>query len=212
MYPPGFAVYITLTITGDTVATAPHFDAARWIAGNTQGGRRLTLEATAAVGDFTLMWNLFEDIACNNEANVRTFEGFVSRIDFAGLPQDYVDALDECLTFWRFRYRTPVGFADRFFSLNFRKNDRQELVEAVLQEHELGQAKKLLALMVIVYRLRNNLFHGIKSLEMLNDQVPNLNTASRCLGLILNVAQSHLIRHPMPRVQRRSQSPASGDA
>lgn len=178
------------------MANAPHFDAARWIAGNTQGGRRLTLEATAAVGDFTLMWNLFEDLACNNEANARTFEDFVARVNFEGLPQEYLDALEECLTFWRFRYTTPDGFAQRFFGLNFRKNDRQELVEAVLQERELNQASKLLALMIIVYRLRNNLFHGIKSLAILNDQIPNLNTASRCLGLILNVAQSHLIQRP----------------
>ena len=107
------------------------------------------------------MWNLFEDLACNNEANVRTFEDVVARVNFEGLPQEHLDALEECLTFWRFRYRTPVRFADRFFGLNFRRNDRQELVEAVLQERELNQADKLLALMIIVYRLRNNPWHQV---------------------------------------------------
>ncbi len=194
------------------MATEPHFDAARWIAGNTLGGRRLTPEATSAVSDFTLMWNLFEDIACNNEASIRTFEAFVGRINIESLPPEYLEAIKECLAFWQFRYRTPTGFADRFFGLNFRRNDRQELVEAVLEEREQDHASMLLALMIIVYRLRNNLFHGIKSLEMLNDQVPNLTTASRCLGLILSVAQSHLIRHPPAELDRRSPPRASGDA
>jgi hypothetical protein len=49
--------------------------------------------------------------------------------------------------------------------------------------------------MLIVYRLRNNLFHGIKTLETLNDQIDNLNTASRCRGVLMTLFHSTLIKN-----------------
>jgi hypothetical protein len=44
---------------------------------------------------------------------------------------------------------------------------------------------QLLAVLIIVYRLRNNLFHGLKTLWMLNDQIFNLDKASRTLAAIV---------------------------
>lgn len=40
--------------------------------------------------------------------------------------------------------------------------------------------------MIIVYRLRNNLFHGLKEIPTLNDQIPNLDMACRALAAILS--------------------------
>lgn len=171
--------------------TASSFDVAQWIADNIYGGTRLTPEAIQAVAGFTVMWNLFEDLVCQNEANVRTFERIVADIDPTSLPSDCLNVIEECVAFWTFRYRTPQGLADLFLRLNFRRNDRQELVEDVLMGHTMDFRDKLLALLIIVYRLRNNLFHGLKTVERLNDQVHNLNTASRCLGLVLNLARSN---------------------
>lgn len=42
-----------------------------------------------------------------------------------------------------------------------------------------------LAALLIVYRLRNNLFHGAKKLVSLSEQRPNLDTASAVLGAAL---------------------------
>ena len=61
----------------------------------------------------------------------------------------------------------------------------------------------MLALMIIVYRLRNNLFHGIKSVHMLNDQVQNLDNASHCLAAILESTRSHLVVRPQWRMEHR---------
>ena len=66
-------------------------------------------------------------------------------------------------------------------------------MEEVLLGQRQNLSDKVLALMLIVYRLRNNLFHGLKTLEMLNDQVHNLNTASRCLGVLMMLSRSHLV-------------------
>jgi hypothetical protein len=43
--------------------------------------------------------------------------------------------------------------------------------------------------MIIVYRLRNNLFHGLKSISTLNDQVTNLDMACRALAAIVKASE-----------------------
>jgi hypothetical protein len=178
-----------------TMTTAPPFDAAQWIALNMSGGSELSNEAITAVASFTMMWNLFEGVACENRANITTFENLADQVAQIDIPADMMASLDECLAFWTCRYRTPEGFSDRFRRLNFRPKDRKELVEGVLLGQKTDARSKILALLVIVYRLRNNLFHGLKSIEMLNDQVHNLNMASRCLGLIMSLAHPRFIMH-----------------
>jgi len=180
------------------VSTQPSFDAAEWLAKNTIGGRHLTPEASKAVADFTMMWNLFEGDACANTASVREFERLAASSNAENLPADVIQSLEDCIAFWMFRYRTPDGFSERFVGLNFRTNDRRDHVERVLLGERTSLQDKILALAVIVYRLRNNLFHGLKTLDMLNDQVSNLNTASRCLGTLMTLKRSHLVRPPPP--------------
>lgn len=182
------------------MSAIPAFDATQWITENMLGGTELRPEATSAVANFTMMWNLFEGVVCGNHANVREFERLAARL--AEAPLDAVDlgALENSLAFWSFRYRNPDGFSSRFDGLNFRPNDRREVVEEVLLGQRSGLNDKLLSLMVIVYRLRNNLFHGLKTIDMLNDQIQNLNTASQCLGALVRASHAHLVLdHPRTR-------------
>jgi len=186
----------------NTMITAPAFDATAWITQRTLGGTDLLPEATAAVANFTMMWNLFEGVLCGNHANIREFERIAQELSGGQLSTEETASLDECLAFWSFRYRTPEGFASRFDRLNFRPNDKRNLVEEVLSgtRHELSD--RALALMIIAYRLRNNLFHGLKTIKTLNNQVHNLNTASRCLGALLAASHAHLVRSKVFELHR----------
>jgi len=87
----------------------------------------------------------------------------------------------------------PDGFGHRFEDLYFRPNDRWIHVESVLEENSANLQDKLFALMIIVYRLCNNLFHDLKTLETLNDPVQNLVTASRCLAAVLEAIPSRFV-------------------
>lgn len=173
--------------------SVPKFNAADWIVINTRGGPVLSAEASSAVASFTLMWNLFEEVACNNKASVSAFEQFISIVVSNPINPEIIAELQSCLSFWKFRYRTPEGFDDRFLGLYFRKGDKQALVEAVLEERVSDLSQEILALVIIIYRLRNNLFHGLKSIGMLNDQIHNLNNASNCMGWLLKISPHHLV-------------------
>ncbi|WP_345060042.1 hypothetical protein [Acidovorax lacteus] len=169
------------------------FDASAWIANNTVGGTQLTSDSQQAVAAFTAMWNFFESTLCNNSASIAAFEQIAERLDAPRVPEATRRTLESCLAFWRFRYKTPEGFGHRFEGLNFRSRDRRDHVEAVLQGTATEPHEKLLAQMIIVYRLRNNLFHGIKTLDMLNDQTQNLWAASRCLAAILEAVPTRFV-------------------
>jgi len=169
------------------------FNATEWIARNTHGGTELSADARDAIAGFTTMWNFFESTLCNNRASLAAFERALERFQSDQVPPATSRTLDACLAFWKFRYRTPDGFGHLFEGLYFRPSDKRAHVEAVLEGTATNPDDKVLALMIIIYRLRNNLFHGLKTLEMLNDQVQNLVNASRCLAAILEAIPSRFV-------------------
>jgi hypothetical protein len=185
------------------------FNATEWITENMLGGTTLRAEASTAVANFTMMWNLFEGVVCDNQANVPRFERLSLRIAESQLAPVDLGSLEDCLAFWSFRYRHPNGFSSRFDGLHFRPRDRRELVVEVLLGNRTQLPDKILALMIIVYRLRNNLFHGLKTIDMLNDQIENLNTASYCLGILLRISHTHLILECPQQDQQAFLSPLS---
>lgn len=174
--------------------TEKKFDITDWIARNTLGGTEISAEARDAVADFTTMWNFFESTLCDNRASIAAFERALGGFHVNQLTPTTAQTIDACIAFWQFRYRIQNGFNQLFEGLYFRPSDRRAHVEAVLMGEATNPREKALALMIIIYRLRNNLFHGLKTLEMLNDQVQNLNIASQCLAAILEVIPSRFVR------------------
>lgn len=179
--------------------TTVEFSAAAWIAQNTEGGTHLSNEAQQAVASFTTMWNFFESTLCNNRASITAFERAIEQYHPNQVTESTAEALKACLSFWRFRYRTSNGFSSRFDGLYFRPNDRRLDVEQVLTERTHDPKAEMLAVMIIVYRLRNNLFHGLKTIAMLNDQVENLTNASRCLAAIMEAIPSRFVQSRLCR-------------
>ena len=68
--------------------------------------------------------------------------------------------------------------------LNLRDEDKP-LVEAVLNGNEISPEKVLLAILMIVYRYRNNLFHGEKSIRDLPNQIDNFRNANQLLMVFM---------------------------
>lgn len=175
------------------MSVAPAFDATAWITEYMPGGTELLPATTLAVANFTMMWNLFEDVVCHNKATVHEFERLAQSLAQQAINTDDSVVIESCIAFWQFRYRNPDGLSKQFDGLRFRLKDRREIVEKVILGASASAQDKFLTAMVIVYRIRNNLFHGLKTIDMLNDQVQNLNNASRCLGSLLHISRTHLV-------------------
>lgn len=104
------------------------FDAKSWIRRNCPDGDALKRDTVNVVSNFTLIWNLFENTLCNNEATVGTFDDIAKVIALRGLPDD----VQVGVRFWADRYWIGSKFNDLFEDLNFRKGNKRDHVEAVL--------------------------------------------------------------------------------
>lgn len=66
------------------------------------------------------------------------------------------------------------------------------LVENVLLNNDNSTINRIHAILLITYRLRNNLFHGAKDIRYLDGQRENLRFASHLLKTVLEVSGRHI--------------------
>lgn len=154
--------------------------AQEWLSGNVGGYAALDPKDRQAIYDFALLWSLFEACVLECEASVPTIE---SKIGLAGDIQGIdLTPFEEALVYFRDRYFEVSNPGPRFESLwPGTKKAGRERVAAVFGDVNSGPSDKLIALLIIVYRLRNNLFHGEKWANSFVDQHGNFTHAGTVL-------------------------------
>jgi len=170
--------------------SATIFDAELWVRENLREALSLKPETLQAVAGFALLWNLFEGRVCENQACVKTFKRITQNL--ASSPK-LEKLVDKSVSFYRSRYVTGQKMNARFNRLNFRPKDRREHVESVLKGEVDKCRDKMFALLIIVYRIRNNIFHGLKSASIWDDQAKNISEASRVLSLIIKAKGGYIV-------------------
>jgi len=166
------------------------FHAGDWISLRTVGGERLSQRAKEAVQSFTLMWNIFEGTVCNAKAGINSFEKISKESKWVS----NWSALSDLFDFYRNRYTMKNSTNECFDGLRIRRQIVKERVAKALINKNTDVESRVFALLMILYRLRNNLFHGLKSIDMLNDQAENLEIASKGLSLFIEYSNERLIK------------------
>ncbi|AYZ19214.1 MULTISPECIES: hypothetical protein [Enterobacteriaceae] len=160
-----------------------------WIQQNIQHSAPLEPDTLEVVSDFTLMWSIFEASEAHNE-NVVDRIGVLSKRVAREMP---TDAIDSQLAYWSKRYIHESGEpTEHFHYLYFREASQIEKSLDVLINKETSFEDKIEVCLLIVYRYRNNLFHGIKDITLLNDQVENLRNAIELLQIIMPYSGRYL--------------------
>ena len=145
----------------------------------------LTLDIVA---EFTLYWGVFEGVECKGRGGHSQFEIFATQVASKISDGD----LDGLLAYWVNRYTDGGSTNTLFERLNFRHADKKDLVQQVLLGEGRSTDQKILALLIIVYRLRNNLFHSLKTINRLNEQQQNLNHACLVLQELMPLSRQYL--------------------
>jgi hypothetical protein len=149
-----------------------------WI--NHRFGINLDENDLVSIKDFSLIWNIFENSVCNNHYSVQQVgQTIASRLFNIA---DFQPQLD----YFKNRYVANGATNTRFDNLHFRANDRKESVRQVLLEQVNTVPEIILALMIIVGRFRNNLFHGIKDIQVIDQQKTNFDNANAFLKALLS--------------------------
>ena len=155
----------------------------KWLEAHAPGFERLPDPDRRVIFDFAFLWSLFEAQIMENLARADRIR---ERVDVWAADGTLEATLyDAELTYFRNRYFADGALTYHFAYLNLRRPDHPELVRAVIDGTNETPRDRMLALLMIVWRLRNNLFHGAKWAYELRDQRENFTNANSVLMRIL---------------------------
>ena len=127
-----------------------------------------------AIQRFTILWSLFEAKFLEYWASSQKISDNVNQLDDSIFEELW---FENELSYFKNRYYEENDFSYHFPNLNLRNNDNLELVQRVLSGNDSTLKEQLITCLTIVYRFRNNLFHGTKWAYGIQDQQPNFNTS-----------------------------------
>lgn len=154
-----------------------------WLKERVLGFNQLSSDELSAISDFSLLWSLFELRILNSGGSATAVCNAVDAWQKAGVLD--ASCLDAELAYFRQRYFANGDFTHNFDHLHLRNNDREELVRAVIDGSDRDPRNCVIAVLIIVFRYRNNLFHGVKWQYKLVGQLDNFNAANAVLMKVL---------------------------
>lgn len=154
-----------------------------WLEARAPGFQDLPDGDRRAIFDFAFLWSLFE--AEIMEANARVDRITEKVKSWAAADMLGGDLYEAELAYFRDRYFANGEITYHYPFLDLRKADHPDLVEAVIRGANNNPRDRMLALLMIVWRLRNNLFHGAKWAYQIKGQRENFTQANAVLMRVL---------------------------
>jgi hypothetical protein len=150
-----------------------------WLCANAPGFSDLSEEERTAIMHFSVLWSFFEARLLKTNASAKSILTLVR--DWTDRGQLDLTHFEESLDYFKDRYFKDDVATGYFAGLNIRKNDNPTLVNAVLKGENTNPSDCVAALLIVVFRLRNNLFHGAKWVDGIRGQRDNFIHASTAL-------------------------------
>ncbi len=161
----------------ESLASPP--DTLKWLKQNVPEFDVLDDHGIKAATDFILLWSFFELTALQKNANVKEIEKFAKKACKEGRMDP--KPLDCASAYFRDRYFQNKALTPGFDAL-YQQNDKgKSRVEDFLKGEGASISDQLTALLLIVYRLRNNFVHGTKIAYGLREQTDNFLHANSVL-------------------------------
>ena len=156
-----------------------------WLEKNVPSFVLLPEPERAAIKDFAVLWTIYEGQVLDTSGNAETIIGAAKKLKSQGRLS--LDPLWLAIEYFTRRYFDGVELTSAFHDLDFRRNDRQDLVENVLRGNTKDDADILSAILIIIYRLRNNFFHGKKWSYGMIDHFDNFHNANEILMAVVDM-------------------------
>lgn len=137
-----------------------------------------------AIFHFALLWSLFEARVLDTRANPPRILAAVQV--WQNIAPLEIATLADALGFFRQRYFPDGNASYHYEQLNLHP-DYLELATRVLAGADATNLEKLQVLLLIVYRLRNNLMHGVKWEYFMVGQLPNFTHANNILMRVMDI-------------------------
>jgi hypothetical protein len=150
-----------------------------WLERSAPGFADLSADERNRVMHFCLLWSLFEGEVLAFSCSVDSIEQAVQRWKQGGALM--TSMFESELEYFRDRYFQNGAPTYRFQHLHLEKSRNPQVVPDVLGRRVDDPDRVAVALLIIVFRYRNNLFHGEKWTYELRDQDQNFAHANAIL-------------------------------
>ena len=137
---------------------------------------------------FSLLWSFFEAEALGANGSANAIETWLRDLSRQGKLN--AAAFTPALIYFKGRYFSSGQLTHNFRSLNLRNNDNPTLVTTVVSGQNLDPTDGVVALFIIIYRFRNNYFHGPKWAYHLQDQLANFTTANDSIMAVIDMSRA----------------------
>ena len=156
-----------------------------WLSKHAPGFHELTDQERSAISDFTFLWSLFEARIMDGFARS---DGILQKVDEWNAANILAIELYQAeLAYFQDRYFSNGHFTYHYDHLHLRERDHCGIVRSVLDGSNNSDRDCLIAVLMIVWRFRNNLFHGAKWENELKDQLSNFTHANSVLKKTLEL-------------------------
>lgn len=154
-------------------------DIEAWLEQRTPDFHLLSREERDAIKSFLLLWIFYEGRVLNRSGSAGAIVSAVQYLEDNGALnlQPFAPAIEH----FRNRYFDGAELTDAFRGLHLRQNDHPDLVKSAMRGQLLVDRDVLSAILIIVFRLRNNLIHGVKTEYGIRGQLENFRNASLVL-------------------------------
>ena len=130
----------------------------QWLLAKAPGFQSMPEHDRDAIFNFTFLWSLFEAQIMGGFARANLICAKIDEWHDAGTLD--ADQYGAELAYFQQRYYAEGGFTHHFSHLHLRPADQPEILESVLDGSNDHPRDRLLTVLMIVWRFRNNLFHG----------------------------------------------------
>jgi hypothetical protein len=156
-----------------------------WVEKTQPGIDHLSAEKRDAIRDFLLLCSLYEGTVLAKSGSARAIVADVNSLKRDG--RLMLDRIREPIEHFLSRYFDGADLTYAYGMLYLRRNDRSDLVERVVRRRSQDEAEILSAILIIVLRLHNNLFHGEKWTYGIRDQLRSFQSANQVLMAVMDM-------------------------
>jgi hypothetical protein len=156
-----------------------------WLKARAPVFREFPPEDQSAITDFALLWGFFENRILETNCSAAKIVAVVRKWTDEGILS--ANLFDDELAYFANRYFRDGDFTHRFHDLRFRNGDQGDIIRAVLSGQDTNAQHRVLTALIIVYRYRNNLFHGLKWEYEIAGQRGNFDAANIVLMKALDI-------------------------
>ena len=168
-------------------------NASDWIKENLEHPEILESKTLESLGDFAMMWAIFEASESDEQNNML---GQITLFSNRLAEQISTDLVDDEFVYWQDRYIKDGIPTSKFHRLRLSDDRQINLLQTTLSSDEATLRDKLETCLLIVYRYRNNMFHGMKDVRKLNNQEQNFRIAIALLQKVLPFGRAYWLGFP----------------